>query len=261
MSLRENLVFGEAWSSAGASNTFPAVVTSEAEARTNLDSEHIATRNKINEIVGAIVPSGTDPEHVPDDNHIPTTGYVKEIVDAHNVQADWDQEDSSADDYIRHKPVIDAALNALSTNAIQNKAVTEAINSLSSAITRIISQMHPVGSVYISRVSTSPATLFGGTWTQIKDKFLLAAGDVYTAGATGGSATAALPQHSHKYDNIYIKSGEVSSGSRWILTADSSSGDEYSSKSAGHTEDTGSGSDPISIMPPYEVFYAWVRTA
>lgn len=37
--------------------------------------------------------------------------------------------------------------------------------------------------------NTSPATLFGGTWVQLKDRFLLSAGDTYTAGNTGGSAT------------------------------------------------------------------------
>ena len=42
--------------------------------------------------------------------------------------------------------------------------------------------------------NTSPATLFGGTWVQLKDKFLLGAGDTYTAGSTGGSATMA---HTH----------------------------------------------------------------
>lgn len=48
---------------------------------------------------------------------------------------------------------------------------------------------HPVGSYYWSSSNTSPATLFGGTWIQVTDKFILAAGSTYTAGATGGSAT------------------------------------------------------------------------
>ena len=49
-------------------------------------------------------------------------------------------------------------------------------------------KIYPVGSIYISAASTSPATLFGGTWEQIKDTFLLAAGDTYTAGETVGEA-------------------------------------------------------------------------
>lgn len=63
---------------------------------------------------------------------------------------------------------------------------------------------HPVGSLYWSSSPTDPATLFGGTWTRIKDRFVLAAGDTYANGATGGSATVKLtvsnlPAHSHSF--------------------------------------------------------------
>lgn len=63
---------------------------------------------------------------------------------------------------------------------------------------------HPVGSLYWSSSPTDPATLFGGTWTRIKDRFVLAAGDTYANGATGGSATVQLtesnlPAHSHTW--------------------------------------------------------------
>ena len=37
--------------------------------------------------------------------------------------------------------------------------------------------------------STDPGTLFGGTWEQIQDTFLLCAGSTYAAGSTGGSAS------------------------------------------------------------------------
>ena len=51
---------------------------------------------------------------------------------------------------------------------------------------------YPVGSVYISFVNTNPSTYFGGTWEQIKDRFLIGAGNKYSPGSTGGSET-----HSH----------------------------------------------------------------
>lgn len=44
----------------------------------------------------------------------------------------------------------------------------------------------PVGSIYISTISTNPSTYFGGKWEQIKDRFLLSAGNTYKAGNTGG---------------------------------------------------------------------------
>lgn len=61
---------------------------------------------------------------------------------------------------------------------------------------------YPVGAYYISSDSTSPATLFGGTWTQIQNRMIMAAGSSYSVGATGGSATKKLttdnlPAHTH----------------------------------------------------------------
>lgn len=74
-------------------------------------------------------------------------------------------------------------------------------------------QSYPVGSIYLSTFSTSPSSLFGGTWEQIKDVFLLAAGDTYTAGSTGGSADAVVVRHGG-----HVRPSDVDSGS--IATAD-----------------------------------------
>lgn len=68
----------------------------------------------------------------------------------------------------------------------------------------LIDLVYPVGSFYMSSSSTSPATLFGGTWEQIKDTFILAAGDTYTAGNSGGEESHTLisdemPSHSHSF--------------------------------------------------------------
>ena len=40
-----------------------------------------------------------------------------------NVQSDWNQADSSADDYIKNKPTIDTAMSSSSTNAVQNNVI------------------------------------------------------------------------------------------------------------------------------------------
>lgn len=47
-----------------------------------------------------------------------------------NVQSDWAQADTSADDYIKNKPTIDATMSASSTNAVQNKTVKAAIDAV-----------------------------------------------------------------------------------------------------------------------------------
>lgn len=62
--------------------------------------------------------------------------------------------------------------------------------------------IYPIGSIYLSVNNVNPGTLFGGTWEQIQNQFLLGAGNVYTAGNTGGSATKSiavtnLPSHTH----------------------------------------------------------------
>lgn len=69
-------------------------------------------------------------------------------------------------------------------------------------------KIYPVGSIYISTVSTNPATLFGfGTWEAMPaGRVLLAQGTAswgtYNAGSTGGEAThqltvGELPSHGH----------------------------------------------------------------
>lgn len=75
-----------------------------------------------------------------------------------------------------------------------------------------LSDIYPVGSIYLSVNSTSPASLFGGVWERIQDRFLLAAGDTYTAGSTGGSADAVVVRHGG-----HVRPSDVNSG---IATAD-----------------------------------------
>ena len=58
-------------------------------------------------------------------------------------------------------------------------------------------ETYPVGSIYLATANNEPAGRFGGTWEQIKDVFLLAAGDTYPAGSTGGSADAVVVLHDH----------------------------------------------------------------
>lgn len=82
------------------------------------------------------------------------------------------------------------------------KATDEKLNYLYSQLQDTASKLYPVGSVYISFNSANPQTLFGGTWTRLKDKFLLASGDSYAPNTTGGSATKTiavsnLPAHNH----------------------------------------------------------------
>lgn len=88
----------------------------------------------------------------------------------------------------------------ITPDATDNDQLLEALNKLKAEAALAA---HPVGSLYWTSVNENPATTFGGgTWEQIKDKFILAAGDTYSQGATGGSATVTLtaeqmPSHYH----------------------------------------------------------------
>lgn len=117
----------------------------------------------------------------------------------------------------------------------------------------IVDMVYPINSIYMSVNSTSPASLFGGGWTQLKDRFLLGAGDTYTGGATGGAATVTLstnemPSHSHGLSTATVNNG-------W-------NGVDYSTKASNYaTRDTMSagGGGAHNNMPPYLVVFIWKR--
>ena len=122
----------------------------------------------------------------------------------------------------------------------------------------VFDMVYPVGSVYVSVNSTSPATLFGGKWVQIKDKFLLSAGDTYKAGATGGEATHVLtvdemPRHNHSIDNL-----NASGSTTPYMTVQAQEKKGYGGNV--QTFFTGGG-QAHNNMPPYIVVYIWQRTA
>ena len=61
-----------------------------------------------------------------------------------------------------------------------------------SITTMLLDLTYPVGSIYWSKNATNPSYLFGGTWEQIKDTFILAAGNNYKINTSGGAATHTL---------------------------------------------------------------------
>lgn len=139
------------------------------------------------------------------------------------------------------------------------------------------------GALYISTTSTNPETLFGfGKWERIQDVFLLAAGEKFQAGTTGGEETHELtvdemPQHSHTAtlsssgkhthtigtdtDVTYNASGKCCSVHKAEEGADQFNG--RTSENGEHTHDvtienTGS-SKAHNNMPPYLAVYVWYR--
>lgn len=127
-------------------------------------------------------------------------------------------------------------------------------------VSAMLDKAYPVGAIYMSVNSTNPKTLFGGTWVQIKDKFLLASGDTYKAGTTGGEAAHALtademPNHQHVlwYPNA---GGEQSAAIGYPEAGSKNTWYAEASKTGG-----AGGGAAHNNMPPYLAVYVWKRTA
>lgn len=147
----------------------------------------------------------------------------------------------------------------------------------------ILQTVYPVCSIYISTTNTNPSTLFGfGSWEQITDKFLLAAGNTYAAGETGGEAshtltTSEIPSHKHTgttstagahthqigtdKDVDYLAAGDcwsvhnASSGATYTNGYTTSAGDHEHTVTISNT----GGGQSHNNMPPYLAVYVWKR--
>lgn len=138
---------------------------------------------------------------------------------------------------------------------------------------------YPIGSLYWSSNSTSPATLFGGTWARITGRFVWALADGTASGSTGGSSTINL-QHlhstgnhaltidempSHNHSGQYLMGGTGATkanlrydGDGYIISAMPQKG---GSNAHNHGNTGNALSTAQSIMPPYVAKYCWERTA
>ena len=174
-----------------------------------------------------------------------------------------------------------------STSANQAKGYRDEAQQLANQFNpaSILLSVYPVGSIYMSVNSTDPSSLFGGGWTRLKDRFLLAAGDTYAVNSTGGSATHTLttsemPSHSHTKGSMriygYVKSvmfgytedvnGPFSISSKYQEAWKTGSGSDQRTITfdtntggwSGSTSSVGSGS-AHNNMPPYITVYVWKR--
>lgn len=108
----------------------------------------------------------------------------------------------------------------------------------------------PVGSVYISYTSTSPASRFGGTWRALTGVF-----PYFNSGTgTGGSNTKSLSQSNSPF---YRVDSESSAGTNYGLAKPNQG---FNGRVAISRKNNANGSS-FNIMPSYQTLYAWRRTA
>ena len=136
---------------------------------------------------------------------------------------------------------------------------------------------YPVGSIFQSTNSTSPASLFGGSWERIQNRFLYGSG-TYSVTATGGEEKHTLtseevPAHLHQLQDgaTGITWGAGIGDVHFIVpgygrvmaeSGGSNGGTEILSNLSLHrftTPHGGNGSH--NNMPPYYCVNIWRRTA
>jgi len=138
----------------------------------------------------------------------------------------------------------------------------------------------PVGYIYVSADPTSPAQLFGGTWEQLKDTFILAAGDTYAVDTAGGASSVELLEENipRIYGKLNVRTGGstglvivgVNDGTAFVFGDEDGPKWTYGSEtcSTSHKCDTitldfGGDADGNTVahdnMPPYVTKYVWQR--
>jgi hypothetical protein len=158
-------------------------------------------------------------------------------------------------------------------NSVDELPSWETFEPSAAKLTSILDIVYPVGSIYMSVNNVSPSTFLGGSWAQIQNTFLLAAGSKYAAGSTGGAATHTLttnemPVHQHgikwsndsretwKYTNVFGRDGTIGND-EYLGTSRSVS--SYAAWVAEIAEAGGGAAH--NNMPPYLAVYMWKRTA
>lgn len=132
------------------------------------------------------------------------------------------------------------------------------LKEIDDTVSALFDLIYPVGSIYYTNnANFSPNVSFNGTWEQIKDVFLLAAGDTYVGGTSGGEATHKLtidemPSHNHSWGWTYAA---ASGNATW-----NSAGVNKIASATDIIGNTG-GDKAHNNMPPYIVVYVWKRVS
>ena len=128
-----------------------------------------------------------------------------------------------------------------------------------SQLKELISQQSipPVGAVYTSYTSTSPASIWGGSWTELKGVFPYYNHGVGTGGSNSHTLTVAqIPSHRHTLSNWHAVCQEPGNLTAHCISVNLD--DRYPTDNKSLS--TGGGGSHNN-MPQYQTLYAWRRTA
>lgn len=167
------------------------------------------------------------------------------------------------------------------TQETNNRTNAPSIRAVNEGLANKWADIYPIGSIYLTVDPTfDPSVTFGGTWTQIKDRFLLASGDTYTSGNTGGSATNSytpagtvgnhtltvneIPSHKHNFQTynttVSCEQDGTQIGPRaWVESSDAQT--TATGGGGAHNHGFTGQAATINNMPPYLIVNVWKRTA
>lgn len=144
-------------------------------------------------------------------------------------------------------------------------------------IQRKVKNLYPIGSIYLSMVSTNPSEYFGGTWAQIAQGRVLvgvnsADTDFESANLQGGEKKHTLTKSELPNYNLtvidpghfhYVATGEGSISQMIGAQTPINSTNRILTEVAktGISVSTGGGNQAHNVMQPYLTCYIWQRTA
>lgn len=144
----------------------------------------------------------------------------------------------------------------------------------------LLNLIYPVGSLYFSYNSTSPATRFGGTWSKITGRFIYANSGTSTGGSNSHKITLEeMPNHHHAilgtYGGVTNSGGSVQDA--FLYGAPTTTGNyvwtnTMSAYCGGGATGFGRGDNAndtiqdtafqaVQCLPAYQTVYCWRRTA
>lgn len=118
---------------------------------------------------------------------------------------------------------------------------------------------YPINSIYMAETETSPASIFGGEWERIANRFLLGHGSGNTLGQVGGEESHTLLPG--EIPSSFLVPYATASGGRDVSISAAAIDLTCSSTKNIWVNVNGVGGGSHNNMPPYYVVNIWKRVA
>ena len=144
-------------------------------------------------------------------------------------------------------------------------------------VRKVLDRIQPVGSLYFSTTSTSPASLFGGTWERYEQgRVMVSASDTdtdFTVGKAGGEKTAPVDlsqmyaEWANRGQDFIANVMTIPGGNNvWRATVKSQTLNHYATTDVANNGvpvilPEGNNHRRVSTIQPYIAVYVWRRTA